>query len=234
MYDVTVYFIGICTHISRTTLADLPAKQRVVLVNARHGKEVKSLVITPHAPLLTLPDQTLRLDGATMSLQTANQSTLALQYDDTFANVPNLTMLMQGVATLGPPSRAVVLERDPLHAAGYFDIDFGTLSAAQDGNGAAVVSLQATSSDPIYLVNQPWDGPAETLAIPSGSILMVANVDEDPQRDLSHPAIDFLLHYVTAETMPAIPQVPQTIDLPQTVTHPFFTVGAGCSNSNYP
>jgi hypothetical protein len=130
----------------------------------------------------------------------------------------------------------VVLDQDPERAACYFDIDFGTLSACQDQNGAAVATLEVTSNDPIVLEVTTWDPPSSVTfhPLPSGTVVWVVNID-DPGIASNYPFVDFFLHYMTARTMPHTPQVPHVFLRPHCqFDHPYQTVGAGCSNSNYP
>jgi hypothetical protein len=236
MNHVTVHFIGICTHVSQSTLPDLPAKQRVVLVNARDGKDVRGMQIGRHSPVLDVAGNTIALSGCTMRLVTAHSEWRALDITETFRALPNLTNLMDGLTTLGPPSREVVLDANDAHAVCYFDIDFGSLSACTDERGAAVATLHVESEESISLEVTGWDGTAlGTYPLGSDETLMVANTDEPSVPSHAHPSGDFLLHYKTAASMPHTPQIPQRIALlPCSFRHRFPTVGAGCSNSNYP
>jgi len=236
MNHVTVHFIGICTHISRDTLPELPAKQRVVLVNARDGKDVRGMQVGRHTPVLNIGGSAIALSGCTMRLVTAHPELPVLDITETFRSLPNLTSLMNSLTTLGPPSHEVVLDAKDAHAACYFDIDFGSLSACTDERGAAIATLQVESEESISLEVTGWDGTAITT-YPLGSVetVMVANTDEPSVQSHAHAAVDFLLHYKTAASMPDTPQVPQGIGLARcSFQHPFPTVGAGCSNSNYP
>lgn len=246
-HHVTVRFVGICTHISQKTLPALPAKQRVVLVNARRENDVRGLLIAPHLPGLQIGGVQRELDGCTLRLRTASApSTLLIT--DTFLALPNLTELVGALTTLGEPSAEVVLHADREHSLGYFDIDFGTLRACQDTNGAAVATLEVESPDPIWLEIEKWDGSeVEVIELPRNEIVWIGNVDAVPPNAVGpvdpdvpflrneFPFRDFLLHYRTAATMPAAPQIPQSFQLPQCpFVQVFATVGVGCSNSNYP
>ena len=237
MSHVTVHFVGICTHISQSTLPALPAQQRVVLVNARHGYDVREMLIPPHEPGLKIgTEEPIALRGCTVRLVTAKSPSATVDLDKSFQHLPNLTNLMEGLTDLGAPSPDVVLEQNAERSACYFDIDFGTLSACRDPKGAAIATLEADSSESISLEITPWDN-SFTIAsytLDPDAIVWVANTDPQVEND-GHRFADFLLHYVTAAKMPHTPQVPQLIALPQCgFTHPYPTVGAGCSNSNYP
>jgi hypothetical protein len=237
MNSVTVHFVGICTHISQKTLPALPARQRVVLVNARHGHLVRETAITPHLPGLQIGDVQRELNGCTMRLVTSSAG-LPLSFAESFGKLPNLTELVQALTTLGEPSPAVVLDANAEHSSCYFDIDFGTLSACVDKQGAAVVTLEVESVEPISLEIATWDGsPPEVIELPNGTVVWVGNVDQ-PAAAVEYPLRDFLLHYLTAAKMPHAPQVPQVPPADALTqcpfVHPFQTVGAGCSNSNYP
>jgi hypothetical protein len=236
MSHVTVHFVGICTHISQSTLPELPATQRVVLVNARDGYEVHAVPIPRHLPVLQIePAEPIELPGCTMRLVTS--AAVPFTADPTFDALPNLRQLVQGLTALSAPSAEVVLDRNAQRSACYFDIDFGTLSACLDHNGAAVATLDAKSPEPIWLEIARWDGSdTEVIELPDGTVVWVANADPDPDsKGVAHPFVDFLLHYATAATMPHTPQVPQSMMPSQCAfKHHFQTVGAGCSNSNYP
>jgi hypothetical protein len=245
-HTVTVRFIGICTHFSQATLlrvsqspssTALP-KQRVVLVNATAGLVVHETRIPPHIPRLAFGQEQIALTGCTVRLRKETSASLPLELTltDTFSALPNLTALMQSLPAFGEPSAEVVLDQDPKRTACYFDIDFGTLSACLDQNGAAVATLELESPDPITLEITSWDPslPGMSHPLPSGTVVSVVNVD-DPRIASNYPFVDFLLHYMTARTMPHTPQVPHALLLPHCpFDHPYQTVGAGCSNSNYP
>lgn len=246
MNHVTVRFIGICTHLSQSTLSSIPPakpsellpKQRVVLVNASHGRRVSETLIPPHTAFLAVGEKQIALAGCTVRLRTEGSSSLPLERTESFDLLPNLDSLMKSLATLGEPSAAVVLDRDSRQSACYFEIDFGTLSACKDQNGAAVATLEVDSPDPITLEITSWDGssPATSYPLPSDTVVWVVNTDDPSSGTTSdYPYVDFLLHYTTAGTMPNTPQVPHAILLPRCpFEHPYRTVGAGCSNSNYP
>jgi hypothetical protein len=243
-HHVTVRFIGICTHFSQATLSrvsqstsstPLP-KQRVVLVNATEGLVVHETRIPPHIPMLAFGEEQIALPGCTVGLRTDSSASLPLELTETFDALPNLTQLMRSLPAFGEPSAEVVLDQDPKRSACYFDIDFGTLSACQDRNGAAVATLEVESPDPITLEITPWDPsiPGMSHPLSSGMVVWVVNID-DPGIFSTYPFVDFLLHYMTARTMPHTPQVPHAFLLPRCpFDHPYQTVGAGCSNSNYP
>jgi hypothetical protein len=245
MNNVTVHFVGICTHFSQATLlrvsqspssTPLP-KHRVVLVNATDGLVVHETRIPPHIPMLAFGEEQIALSGCTVRLRTESASLpLEPTFADSFYALPNLTRLMRSLQAFGDPSAEVVLDQDPKQTACYFDIDFGTLSACLDQNGAAVATLEVTSPDPIMLEVTPWDPPSSGTShrLPSGTVVWVVNTDE-PGIASNYPFVDFLLHYMTARTMPHTPQVPHALLLERCpFDHPYQTVGAGCSNSNYP
>jgi hypothetical protein len=255
-HHVTVHFVGICTHISRSTLSGLPTKvgagappqQRVVLVNARQGHLVRETWIPPHAPELVIDyaepqepiESSIQLHGCTVRLVTRNSSSLPLEIKDTFQAMPNLTHLVRELTTLGEPSAEVVLDANAEHSACYFDIDFGTLSACIDENLAVIATLEVDSPELISLEITKWEEGAAPHPIPlsSGTVVWVVNMDhmdESAATDGAYPFRDFLLHYLTAAKMPHVPQVPHVIALPRCpFQHKWQTVGAGCSNSNYP
>lgn len=234
-HRVTVRFVGVCTHISRASLLGLPAQQRVVLVNARQGKLVRDTPIPAHAPGLRIGPVEIEFHGCTLRLVTENSSSIPLIITDTFHKLPNLTELVGDLTTLGEPSAEVVLDANPEHSSCYFDIDFGMLSACVDTNGAAVATLVVESAHAISLEIAKWDGSGtDVVELLPDAIVWIANIDP-PEITNQYPYRDFLLHYLTAAMMPAVPQIPQSFDLPEcSFAQLFDTVGAGCSNSNYP
>lgn len=236
-HHVTVHFVGICTHISQSTLPALPAKHRVVLVNALHGSAVREMPIPAHEAGLRIGQEApIPLRGCTVRLVTAMPPSSTVELTDSFKALPNLTSLMERLADLGAPSPEVVLDQNAERSACYFDIDFGTLSACRDLKGAAITTLEVDSPERLSLEIMAWDNSlVVSYPLEPDAIVWVANTDPQIQNGNPHHSVDFLLHYATAARMPHTPQVPHLIALPQCgFSHPFPTVGAGCSNSNYP
>jgi hypothetical protein len=244
MNQVTICFTGICTHFSQSTLlrvsqstspTSLP-KQRVVLINATEGAVVHELPIVPHSPMLTYGDEQIALTGCTIRLRTDNSASIDLELTDTFKLLPNLTNLVAGLVALGDPAAEVVLDQDATRSACYFDIDFGRLSACY-ANGAAT-TLEVESASPITLEITPWgsSSPATSLPLLPGALVTVSNVDSPSVPIRNNDLVDFLLHYKTVSRMPHVPQVPHAFPLPRCAWYDpnEATVGAGCSNSNYP
>lgn len=236
MSTVTVWFVGICTHFWPDFNPALDGIHRVVLVNASAGADIRGVSIDPHTASIWMSsnDQQIDLHGCTLTLTTTNPHPPAVTRDASFDALPQLALLMETVEPIGAPASSVLFDRDPQRTAAHFDIGAGTLYACQDENDTAFAKLVLEGDAPFTLQLERWNGSTETFSLPDGTEVVVANADAqlDPT---APPAADFLLHYLTAAQMPTAPQVPQSIDVPAcTVQFPMGTVGAGCSNSNYP
>lgn len=243
MNRVIVEFHGICTHVSRQRFPELPVPHRVLLVNASGPTYLNTVHIPRHVASVTWPDgTTYAVAGVSLMLAVEAHLTeprpLTLHLED----LPNLTELMEEIAPLSPPARHMVFNPSAEDVACYFDISFGTLSAAINDHDAAYTTLTVESEHPLVLNAAPFGGTtlpspqlAQPLRLTGESLMVVANVDATAVRKTM---ADFLLHYRFAERMPAVPQIPQLPTLRRLPRRPprakFTTIGAGCSNSNYP
>ncbi|HYI08125.1 MAG TPA: hypothetical protein VEK57_03555 [Thermoanaerobaculia bacterium] len=234
--SVQISFTGICTFVSQTTVPELPGPWRAVVVNSfSTGGSVRGIPVNEHRALMVIerpgePTQELLLSGTRMFL-TSRGAPPPFNPLPTFGLLPNLTLLMKDLEPLGPPSGAVVLESDPALASAYFDVTMGTLSAALTQEFAATTMLNVDTTDTLTLVMEPFGtDPPSSIPLPPGTTIIIANEDTGPRSEAI--AVDFLIHYLTAATLPLVPQVPQEIHLP--FIDVTCTAGAGCSNSTYP
>lgn len=229
MGEVTITFMGICTHFEGGSPSWLPVAHRVVLVNASNlSQPLANQPIPPHYATLTTPDQVVPMAGQTLTVQDA-VGPLTLNMWDL---VPNLTELMQDFGGLGPPSMSVVIGQNPA-LAGYCDFNSGAFVAMQsspEGEVMTAVTVQTTSPD-VTLVLTPFPttlsavAPAPTqITLPSPANVTVQNISTDQE---FNSEFHFYLNYLTAATFPADPQLPQQ----QLSTN---VGGPGCSNTNYP
>jgi hypothetical protein len=251
---VTVHFIGICTNISKSRLPELPAAHRIVLVNASKGSRDTVYAqhpIGPHTASIAFDGRTpMPLKGCTLTLtHGAAGMRGAPQLAPDFHRLPNLTALFDGAERgrqLSVPSREVVIEGKPDRAACYFDVQIGTLTAQTNELGSISTTLTATG--PHFLLEaRPFEGGSlpeglhETTVLTEDTTIVIGNTDTADKSP-----VDFILHYLTAQDPPVHPPIPDmsglafvVSDKPERVDFPDRfpprnTVGAGCSNSNYP
>lgn len=252
MGEITVFFIGICTHMQWPEQfgAEPGFRHRVVLVNGSEPRLINDKAIPAHRATLSIaaddlvvarahakadPDQIIEwnLGGATIEIANA---TGALTYDASYeCCVPHLKVL---TPDLPPPSTQVVTDALPLEASCYFEVTSGVMGAGLVANGAAVSVLTVTTTDEFPIVRlRGFEGEAaQDVPLRNGARIALSNVahghyDEDD---------DFLLHYKTAEYVPKNARVPGEPArccgaLPQErIINPELNVGPGCSNSNFP
>lgn len=229
--SVIVEFHGICTFVSQKTVPALPTQWRAVLVNASQGAVVDGIAIGRHLATASIDEnEPILLKGYRLYL--GSPLPPDLKWTDDFENLPSLTNLMRAVEPVGPPADDVVLNGDPERTAAFFDFTTGTLTAGLSGLMAATTVLTVDHAAGLTLVIETFSGdPVEAIPLHDGSRVLVGNIDVVKKNTGTIDA-DFLLHYRTAAALPRVPQVPQYINLP--AIRAYDTVGAGCSNSQYP
>lgn len=247
MANVTVQFMGICTHFSKGANPQLDVNHRVVLVNASGRNIVNDILIPPHIASMTVwtidheEAQTFTLQGVRLRIDTVTDGMdLTQQFIDI---TPNLTGLMTPIVDLGSPSPQVFDGSWPAIAA-IFNTDQGALSAFVDPDGAVATQLDMDATEvieppiPIHirLHVEPLPGAANPVVPPVSSPLRlrvpatisISNRDPNEIIETPHTGSHFLLHYILAATFPPAPQIPVSRALPDQ------TFGSGCSDSNYP
>jgi hypothetical protein len=224
MPTATVYFVGICSHLSHGSSGIRP--HRVVLINASRDRLVNGLLVPKHTARVRLDDsdEPIVLNGATLRL---NAVSAGVQYDPTFEpNIPRLSNYSH--EPLAPLSSAMASWANADLVSAYFDVA-GTLFGAHTSSGAAAAKLVVETVDVPLLTITTFAG--ERQEIPVGERpFFVENVDVGPVVD-DH---DFLLQYKMLMRVPADADWPHE---PFTGGEPIpgpITVGPGCSNSNYP
>ncbi len=250
MGTITIYFVGICTHM-RFIDSDLPGLQRrVVLVNGRIPKEINGARIPSHNPMLRIAASDLVLNGEPGKSQAdsviewdlrGTHVEIAngigdLKYDATFdCCIPHLAVL---TPDLPPPSADVVLAANSAKASCYFDVTHGLFRAGYIANGAstAVLTVTTMEEEPILRIRK-FRGPnSQDFHLRSGAEIALTNVGTETGDDDN----DFLLHYETAEYVPVNAKVPTHIPpccqklAPPTVIPGSMSVGPGCSNADFP
>lgn len=252
MGTITIYFIGICTHM-REVVSALPGlRHRTVLVNGRVPREINGNPVPSHVPRLciapsdlmvngvgakdTCPEGLLEWDLRGARVEIANAVGEEVHYEDSYdCCIPHLAVL---TPDLPPPSKEVVLAGDPDKASCYFDASSGVFSAGYVANGAATAVLKVETRDmPIVRVHKFGGADTDEFRLRDGAEIALTNVGAELGEDDSN---DFLLHYETAQSIPANAGIPMNIApcckklAPSYVINPKLSVGPGCSNSDFP
>lgn len=251
---VTVNFIGICTNISRERLPELPVPHRIVLVNASQGSKgtpYERFRIGPHEAAIAFGRaKAVPLKGCKLTLAAGASLRSGPQLAPDFYRIPNLTTLFRNGEVFGPrlsaPSREVVIDGKPARAACYFDVAVGTLTSQKTDLDAVFTSLTATGPEFVLEASafeggSLPEGLSESTVLTQDTTIWIGNTDTADKGPT-----DFILHYLTAQDPPADPRIPDMATPAALVSerpkpariprlHPTWnTVGAGCSNSNYP
>ena len=266
MPGVNVNFLGVCT-IFRNLPSLVPPgvtvpPNRVVLVrNTLFTQQLSD--IDPHIPKIQFPgtafvfngpplppvspplENTFSLNGVTLSIINAVTN---VPFQPALDCLPGLQARLNPPAELGPPARLVYIP-DPERAAAWFDVSSGSSWNAYIMNTdpvcATVPSISILHIETVgapQLLVTPWDGSP-------GTIVTLSRTDDVPAVNVMNFAMgegvvddnrDFLLNYLTAETLPTssvmIPEVnacttqsPAVFRLPRC-----GDAGPGCSNTNFP
>jgi hypothetical protein len=238
MGTITIQFVGICTQIKLPEAVGTTL-HRAVMVHAEVGAVMEGMWIPPHRTFLMINPTTLRAAnlGALQSValqQDGNWQLLGTRltvqdytgdgvtYEQSMEELPSLTTL---TPDFGPLSQTVVYGPD---AAGHFDVASGTFSGGHLGGSSLYAALVVnTSTDDVVLALQDLAMPENTgtLTFLSGSTIVIANTGGS----LLDKPWDFLLHYLTAETMPPDARYPG-----ESARGAMEVLGPGCSNSNFP
>lgn len=248
MGDIKVTFWGICTYIE--------AHQRMVLVNAGDSAiiggnpKLAGRGIDPHHARLHIRLEDLvsigpltvhsvsaighiRLNLGQVTLSIANTMEPRL-LDRQNQCLPHLDPLAKG--ELGPPNEATEHGNDTMSC--FFNIDSGVLAGRAASNGGAGVNILTvqTLGDPQLTITKFSGGPTMEIRLRSGASVLITNLPDLDEKGADRDA-DFLLHYLTAGSIPTDAGAPATVDCPpediDDAGAPMF-VSAGCSNSNYP
>ncbi|HUR83146.1 MAG TPA: hypothetical protein VM733_20485 [Thermoanaerobaculia bacterium] len=234
MGTLTVYFVGICTHLREFTSRE--TEHRVVLVNAREGREINKTRIVAHTPSLIYPDaggkeQRVDLNGVHI---TVNAASPKVDYDRSFFRcIPRLTAYAPKLTTL---ATAVANGKDADLVSAYFDAA-GRFIARADSHGASVAILNVVTHDPPTLTLANFDGTSRPIELADGDEIQIENVGPGVAVNGGDRTEDFLLHYLVAQGIPTDAGVPAgraECMLIEKLPFPTNTVDVGCSNSNYP
>lgn len=248
--DLTVHFVGICTHVWWEELPQFTG--RVVLVNATAGATIDGHIIPPHyATLRIAASDIVDLDGMPPGtgdpivqwmlngerIRIENATDAAVGKHSSFEScVPHLA---DHATNLGPPDSAVVDGSDASLTAAIFDITGGTLHGGANYLGGASTSYLTASTggeDPRLLLTPFGTGVPRLLTLRAGAEITLSNIGDDDGD------YDFYLHFKTAADMPTGKSTPAGATencsilkrFPKTWPPGAGSVGPGCSNSTYP
>ena len=235
MGTLTIYFVGICSHLWQND-PDSAEPHRAVLVNAREGHPDRG--IEPHHPLLRVRPEDIvsgevpDLTGVTLTVRDRDARP---HYSPAYQTcIPHLVHYTEELVEIDPD---VTLGRDATRAAAYVDVHGGHWHAGVDKGGAAVayVTIQTDTTDVALSIKAFDDELIPDLVLKHDTTIQVENVGSGDD-DNDH---DFLLHFLIMNRIPGDAWWPEEGDLTcdplPTLPWPTRgTVGPGCSNSNYP
>lgn len=236
MGQITVDFIGVCTHLQRQVTGVL---HRVVLVEGA-VRDTDGNFIAPHIPSLDSNDVSegnLPKRPGRVTLTIANATGAPIEsksYDRDYT---------QAIWSLKKFTKDNSLGLNPAVSQGkanpaslYFDTGHGTFGACLAAKGGASVARLTIPTDGVpHLRIEWWDRPASSDVIfKETAVLRVMNLSDPPSCDNR----DFLLHYsVTNKSFNKYPDKKAACEGCATCEPgeiPIVDLGPGCSNSNYP
>jgi hypothetical protein len=239
MGHVTIQFHGVCVHVRRTQEVNLPedVEHRVVLIDARNGRNANGHTIAPHIATVQIYGQSPEQGGIPLISRELDRQHLWIDgaaegmpavHDVFHCAVPSLR---GRIADLVIDSSVVV---DGVGAAGLFDLSGGTITAEIRHQGAGVAIFQSPVSDDATLQIQPHGGgPTESIPLPGTAWIIVSNVGDSGEDSDA----DFLLNYLVSGTIPPNAPIlngPLACPLSLRKVAPPFSIGPGCSNTQYP
>jgi hypothetical protein len=235
MATLTIYFVGICSHL-RPDSPESTDPHRAVLVNAREGHPPRG--IQPHHPRLLVRSEDIitgtipPLTGVTITVRDRDAKP---NYSEEFGRcIPHLMSYTQELVEVNPD---VTVERNPARTAGFIDVHGGIWNAGVDEKGAAVayVKIQTDTEDVALNIKPFDDSMVHDLVLKDNAEIQVENTG----RSFGDHDHDFLLHFLIMNRIPADARWPEQGDLtcqalPRPLPWDGGTIGPGCSNSNYP
>ena len=124
MATVTVYFVGVCTHLTKNSSGVAP--HRVILIDASSRSYIRHEWVEPHDAKLVYANGDAKLEQRVLNgvRLTLNAKDSKLDYEASFGScLPH----MQQYAALPPLNEEVV--RNGAGVAAFFDVEVGTFSA---------------------------------------------------------------------------------------------------------
>ena len=209
MGELTVYFIGICTHL-QYPMGPQFTPHRAILINSDAQTSA-----TPAAPHHTRVEiwkgnlllQRCDLNGAAVSIVGALDGTVT--YDEHYrCAVPRL--LLDGFAESMTLSRRVRQTPDAELVSGLVDLPNARFTAEKLPHGAVVAKATVEVQEPVQISLQPFAGESEIFEVEDGA-------------------------FVVADPVPVVRRnvVRRVCNIPMHPL-PMQSIGPGCSNTNFP
>jgi hypothetical protein len=265
MPDITVTFWGICTYIrDRHRFVLVNAASREIIED---NPKLAGRGIDPHFARLHIhPEDVIRI-GALPIATIPGDGMLEMKLEQVLLTIANPALPTEVLAVnecvphlshysnleLGPPNPSTV-HGDATMAA-FFDVPSGDLRGyrrhtndsdrrgyrkdVQDGSCVNVLTTE-TLGDPVLTIT-PFGGTFSTaITLRSGASVLITNLP-NPEKGADRDE-DFILHFLTADTIPTDATFPRAGDAFSTcpVRDDLedggigLYVGPGCSNTNYP
>ena len=220
-------------------MIDLPegVEHRVVVIDGREDRTVNGYTIAPHIPKVDVYDQqpddqllpleSFEVDRLHLSINGAEQG-MPVAQDGFRCVVPPLREFVSGLEIV---SEVVVQGRE---VAGFIDLTGGSICGQIRHHDAGVAIFTSEVSNDATLQILPLDaGPGRSIALPAKAWIIVSNVAGSKQ---DHDA-DFLLNYLISGSIP--PGAPildhsRNCPAPFSSAFPIYSIGPGCSNTQYP
>jgi hypothetical protein len=228
MATITVYFVGICTHVrTQGTMA----AHDVLLVNAWNRDRINGHDIDAHEARLWLnARQRLPLKGVSI---TVNSAKSGVTYDATFESCVERARDYAPVDQLTPDDEALHPRRLGKLAATF--TCGGHYSGGIDDHGASVAKVEIDTGDaaPVLTITPFGSDTSQDIELENGAILQLENLGRTAKDDHDY---DFLLHYRVGTSIPADVKWPEKRKpcSEMVIPYPHNTVGPGCANSTYP
>lgn len=228
MAKITVYFVGICTHVR---LQEPMPIHRVLLVDAWQGDTIDGHPIDPHEARLWLnARQRLPLKGVSITLNSARSGAT---YDRTFDTCVERARDYVSGQDLSPDDKALQ-PSDPGRIAAIFSCG-GHYSGGIDDHKASVAKLEVDTGDqpPVLTITPFGSEQSQEIELYDGDNLQIENLGRTSTDDHDY---DFLLHYRVGTDIPSKPDWPKESKRCSeiVVPYPHNTTGPGCANSTYP
>ena len=236
MGKLTVYFVGICSHIKDNQSGEVP--HRVVLHNWSKDDEINGRFIKEHRAALKILPQNLLGGGEAVDIPlagvtiTVNGTAPEPTYEDNLRPcLPHLKDFVSGPMQL---SDEVVNGKKANLVAAYFDAN-GHFKARKGEKGCAITIMTVdTNGNPVVQLTN-FDGTTQPpIELTDHARIQIENIEPGPSTIEND--WDFLVHFKIFTTIPVDTRVPTKVDgckPAEGVPYP-PTVGPGCSNSAYP
>ncbi len=232
MAEITVEFVGICTHL-QFGKGLFTTQHRVVLINS----EAQRIVARHHPRVEIRQGQHVLfrhdLNGAAVSIDGALDGELTYDFHYNCA-LPRL--LMERFTDSTNLSPRVKESPDASLVSGLIDLPNASFTAQMREDGAAVGVATVQIEGPRQISIQSFAGAAqiidERIPVPEGAEVVFSNHAEGSDDD--H---DFHLNFLIFEPVPDVKRNVMRRVCPGILPHKrhgFGSIGPGCSNTNFP